>query len=278
MSFVDPDGEFPWLAAIIIAGFTYLSNAQANTPKGKDPGNPGNWSYNPLDWFKDGGHGFYITGGYNPNGGDVYLNATYYNNSLQITGGIAKGDNYFSYGGGVYYDGYGASYYRTNYGSSIAPGGTGERVGSQTVGEYGVQIRGYSVRVSNDLFGDGRDRWRSSAVEIGVGDFIIGKQVYTNAPNQNPDTRILDLDYKSSFWNKTGIGTYRDSEVYSSPFYIGRRQGTNVLRLGINHPVVQDITQNGFHLLIGSPLLYTPYGKYSSRYIYSGYHNPYSIY
>jgi len=170
---------------------------------------------------------------------------------------------------------YGVSYYRTNFGGAIGPDGNSNR---QVVGEIGLQARGYSLHVANDLFGDGRDRWRSSAIEFGIGDFRIGKQIYTNAPNQDPNTRDLDLHYQSTRWGRSGIGTYRDSEVYSSPLYMGLRQGSNVFRIGVNHPRVQDVTQNGWHLLIGSPLLYTPHGRYSSRYIYGGYHNPFSLY
>ena len=71
---------------------------------------------------------------------------------------------------------------------------------------------------------------------------------------------------------------YIRGKQYSSPLYIGFKQGGRVTRLGVNHPAVQDATQNGWHPIIGSPFFYTPYGKYSSPHRYSGYYNPYSLY
>jgi len=72
--------------------------------------------------------------------------------------------------------------------------------------------------------------------------------------------------------------TYADSEIYGNPIWFGYRNGNNVIRIGYSHPVVQDVTQNGWHLLTKVPLLYTPYGKYSSRYNYNGYYSPFSLY
>ena len=71
---------------------------------------------------------------------------------------------------------------------------------------------------------------------------------------------------------------YPEGKVFSSPFYIGVRHGGTVSRVGINHPVVQELTQNVLHAILSSPFFPTPYGKYSSAYGFSGYYNPFSLY
>jgi len=52
-------------------------NAHNNTPAGKDKGNPKNWAWNPVDWFKStpgnpNPTGVVISGGFNPGGGGFY--------------------------------------------------------------------------------------------------------------------------------------------------------------------------------------------------------------
>ena len=128
-----------------------------------------------------------------------------------------------------------------------------------------------------------QDRWRTSAVEVRVGAFVIGKNVYTNAPQRNPE--ILRDDYKSRFWrtnrNTRGnnVSTYTDGRVFSSPFYIGRVRGNMITRVGINHPTVQDVFQNGFHLLIGSPLFRAPENSFDYRlFIQHRFYSPFTLY
>jgi hypothetical protein len=49
--YTDPDGE--WIIGLaILAVFTYLKTAHDQTPAGKNDGNPANWAWNPVDWFK----------------------------------------------------------------------------------------------------------------------------------------------------------------------------------------------------------------------------------
>jgi hypothetical protein len=47
--YTDPSGEFPWLAAGIVAIFTYFKTAHDNRDKETD-----RWAWNLLDWFKKG--------------------------------------------------------------------------------------------------------------------------------------------------------------------------------------------------------------------------------
>lgn len=174
------------------------------------------------------------------------------------------------------------SYYRTTFGSATGPDG---KPNNQTVGGVGINIKDFSLRIENDMNikgigGDGKDRWRTSAVEIGIKNFVIGSYVYTNAPNESPDNR--DSGY-SRFWKRTKQA-YADSRVFSSPLYVGFKQGGRVTRFGLDQPWIQDMTQNGVHLFLSksSPLFHTPYkghsDYYSSAYYYNGYYNPYSLF
>ena len=47
--YTDPDGEFHWLAAGIVAIFTYFKTAHDNRYI-----ETGKWAWNPIDWFKKG--------------------------------------------------------------------------------------------------------------------------------------------------------------------------------------------------------------------------------
>jgi len=215
------------------------------------------------------------------------FSGTYHSGDFALTGGIGASGNMSSWGGGISYDDSGISYYRTTYDNATGPDG---KPNNQIVGGFGIDIKDFSFRLENDLNfkllgvtigGDGKDRWRTSAVEFGYKNFVIGTSVYTNAPDEKLER---DPAYTSKFWDKLGFNAtkraYADSKVYSSPLYIGVKQGGRVTRIGLDQPWVQDMTQNGVHLFLSksSPLFYTPYGEYSSAYRYSGYYNPYSLY
>jgi RHS repeat-associated protein len=193
---------------------------------------------------------------------------------FKLSAGAGLGRNSFGVGGSIKYLDWGAGLYSTKY--------SGEH--SQRVGGAQIFFPNGSFRIENDFFpwgGDGFDRWRTSAAELEIGNFLIGKSVYTSSPDRDLER---NRDYSSRFYRnffrngRPEARTYADSEVYSSPFYIGKRNGIFVTRAGINHPIVQDITQNGMHLLINSPLFITPYGAYSNPWGYVGYYNPFSLY
>jgi RHS repeat-associated protein len=218
--------------------------------------------------------------GISPNGlvGGMNFSGTYHNDNFAFTGGLGASGNMASWGGGISYDDVGVNHYRTTFGNATGPDG---KPNNQTVGGWGLNIKDFSLRIENDLFADKGDRWRTSAVEIGIKNFVIGTSVYTNAPDEKLKK---DESYTSKFWNKLGFNStkdaYADGRVFSSPLYVGVRQGGRVTRIGLNQPWIQDMTQNGVHLYLSksSPLFYTPYGDYSSAYRYSGYYNPYSLY
>ena len=81
----------------------------------------------------------------------------------------------------------------------------------------------------------------------------------------------------------------KNGQVYSSPLWIGYRNGNSISRVGYSHPIVQDRTQNWvhrngfFYLPFGRQNFYTNYenfkgGRNGRGYGYSGYYNPFSLY
>ena len=222
--------------------------------------------------------------GISPGGlvGGVNFSGIYHNGDFALTGGVGASNNMSSWGGGISYKDVGINYYETTYGGAMGPDG---KPNNQKLGGYGINIGDFSFRLENDLNfkikgvemgGDGGDRWRTSAVEFGYKNFVLGTYVYTNEPDGTRNEGY------SRFW-KREKQAYADSRVFSSPLYIGFKQGGRVTRIGLNQPWVQDFTQNGVHLYISksSPLFHTPYegaDYYSSAYRYSGYYNPYSLF
>lgn len=184
--------------------------------------------------------------------------------------GVGGGTNHAGWYGTGSYKGWGLSYGQTYYGNAIGPD---EVPNPQRTGTISFFSPNSTFRMENDIWGDKFDRWRSSAIEASFGPLIIGTNVYTNAPREESTD-----NYISRIWKKKERMAYSNGKVYSSPFYIGIRDGSKVTRIGINHPGIQDLIQNGWHILITSPLFPTPYGEYSSLYYYSGCYNPYSLY
>lgn len=308
--YTDPSGEWIFTAIGIVAvlAINYFVAARNNTPVGENQGDTDNWAFNPKDWGKDGTPGFMITAGYNPGGGDISLSATVFNNGHQITAGVSKGDNYFSLGGGYKYNGIGASYYWTNFGGDIGYDGYSNR---QAVGEIGLYYGDISVRLANDFLAfQGRDRWRSNALEIAIGNFTVGTFLYNNNPAGEAPTKVWTRDgieeelpmyyeqYNPGAVNRSGNfnncrtiiphkqhSAWINGKTYTSPLYIGYRNGSYAMRAGYSHPAFQDKTQNFVHRngFLGAPFGYQHfYNDYSAfqrgGYFYSGYHNPYSLY
>jgi hypothetical protein len=57
---------------------------------------------------------------------------------------------------------------------------------SQTVGTYTLGIPGtLGIDVNNDLFGDKKDRWRTSHVRINLGLFRVGNKLFTGEPDRS---------------------------------------------------------------------------------------------
>jgi RHS repeat-associated protein len=215
--------------------------------------------------------------------GGVNVSATYHNGNNAYSLGLGGNTNSTSISGG-YSDGhFSLSYYRTSYGDAIGPDGNSN---SQVVGGISYAVGRFSARIENDFMGDRHDRWRSNAVELGFwgGDFVIGTNLYNNDPAGEKQKPIDGTDRMGNS-NKNGLGVWPSGKVYSSPLYVGLRNGGNIVRWGYSHPMVQDRTQNWVHRngffyipFIGHQNFYTDDSQFTyGPYMYSGYYNPYSL-
>lgn len=132
--------------------------------------------------------------------------------------------------------------------------------------------------------GDGNDRFRSNTTEIGYKDFFIGTNVFTNNPKdevgfERGNSRYISDDQSdngsSIFDNKNG--TYLRGQKYSSPLYIGRKNGNQITRFGFNDPIFGDAAQNGFHQLTKSPN-FNPGSYGTNAYLQKGTYLPFMLY
>ena len=139
----------------------------------------------------------------------------------------------------------------------------------------------FSVRIENDFFAwKDEDRWRSSAVEFGIGDILIGTNILTSDPKnedkskvRNPGTSLLGVE------NEHGYGTWINGHVYAAPLYVGVKNGGKVSRVGYSHKMVQELTQNMVHRYLGYQNYYTNYKHmYEGGWGSQGHYNPYSLY
>jgi hypothetical protein len=205
--------------------------------------------------------------------GGVNISGTYNDGTTVISGGYGVTGNSSSWSIGAMHNGYGGSYYRTSYSGSM----------SQVVGGVGLNFDKVSVRLENDFFGDRHDRWRSNALEIGIGNFVFGTNLLNNFPGSQPggeNQDVVNLPDRRGNYNTDGYGAWRNGKVYSSPWYAGYRSGNNVTRWGYSHPSAQDLTQNNVHRLVpfGRQNYYVDYSEFTSgSYMYSGFYNPYSL-
>jgi len=189
---------------------------------------------------------------------------------------VGAGSNHAAVGAFASYKGFGAGYYYTLYGNTIGPDG---KSNGQIVGGVNIFGKNFSIRFENDFLymGEKYDRWRTTAVEIGIKNFVMGTFFYTNMPDKDMENYRYDETYNGSLW-KGNRKAYLDGEVYDSVFYVGYRYRNTIIRIGVNHPVVQDIIQNGWHVIVNKPFFHTPYGEYLSYYLYIGYYNPFSLF
>lgn len=199
---------------------------------------------------------------------DLGINQKIKNMNFSIAFGL--GLNYYAVGGYVSYDNIGVGYYTTFFGNAIGPDNQSNK---QIVGGIQIFTRNFSLRFENDFLykGEKYDRWRTAAFEIDIKNFILGTYIYSNEPD-----KVFE-NYSGSIW-ETDRQAYSNGEIYRSVFYVGYRYSNRIIRIGINHPVIQDIIQNGWHTLVNKPYFNTPYGRYFSFYFYIGYYNPFSLY
>jgi hypothetical protein len=152
----------------------------------------------------------------------------------------------------------------------------GQNFGAQAVGTYTGYFNHNSFSISNDLWGDKEDRWRTSAVELTIGKWSIGTYIYTNWGAR--DGQGVDPDTEAPLFGKSKNGGWENGRVYFAPAWIGYRQRNQVTRIGFSHKMIQNLTQNLIHKTIGKAPYFLNYDELkTSGYFYSGYHNPFSL-
>jgi len=140
-----------------------------------------------------------------------------------------------------------------------------------------------SFSVSNDHFGDGGDRQRTSAVELTVGKWSIGTYLYTNDGEKASEGMQDKTDECVPPWpvgkNKNaGLSTWTNGRPYFAPLWIGYRNGNQIIRIGTSQKWVHNITQNWVHHGFGKQNYYMSYDEFKSGpYFYTGYRNPFSL-
>lgn len=215
--------------------------------------------------------------------GGFNFSVTYNDGTTIISAGYGVAGNSRSWSIGALHKGYGGSYYQTQYGNAIGPDG---KSNNQVVGGLGINLGDVTARIENDFlaFQDPHDRWRSNALEIGIGNFVIGTNLYNNDPTgegQGFDPNGTD---RMDNLNTKGYGAWDSGKVYSSPLWLGYRVGGSVVRTGWSNPMVQDRTQNWvhrngfFYLPFGHQNFYTDDSQFThGPFMFSGYYNPYSL-
>ena len=208
--------------------------------------------------------------------------------SASVSGGITN--NYVGWNAEASYGGWGAGFGKTYYGEQTVRGNV---LGKQTVGAITLLAPGdVSFRLYNDMFGQsGHDRWRTSAAELTIGDFSVGTYVTTNDGKEESgihgyDPNIVDpylganperVIHVNGREQKVG-GGWPNGKVYSAPFWVGIKSGSQIYRFGVSARIVQSLTQN----LVHRYLVPTPYfipGKEFYRGLYSsfGHNSPLSL-
>jgi hypothetical protein len=218
--------------------------------------------------------------------GGVNITGTYNDGTTTVSAGYGVTGNSRSWSIGAMHNGYGGAYYQTRYGNAIGPDGNSN---NQIVGGIGLNFENVSVRLENDFlaFQDPHDRWRSNAVEIGIGNFVIGTNLYNNDPAGEGQVAVNGTDRMGNpnkSFKGINYGKWSNGKVYSSPLWFGYRKGGSVIRTGYSNPMVQDRTQNWvhrngfFYLPFGHQNFYTDDSQFThGPYMYNGYYNPYSL-
>lgn len=166
--------------------------------------------------------------------------------------GIGDGANDLGFEGKL---GYGGTYgfesghriglYRTHFDTAVT---------AQVVGAIEYGYRDFSVRMENDviyLLGDGRDRWRTAALQLRFRDAVIGFNLWTGDPGMGPvEDRQKELrpgktdqDIMSNF-----VYTSESADRYRmGALYVGLRSNGDTRRVGVDAESIRAFIQNGFH-------------------------------
>jgi hypothetical protein len=208
--------------------------------------------------------------------GGLNFSGTYTSGDWAFTAGHGVGNTHNSmFGSATYYDRANSqyfSYYATYFGGQY----------KQTVGGLGYSKGDFSIRFENDFFAHSGDKYRTNAIEFGLGDFVMGTNLWTNNPDPNNENKDWNPDGTNlrGKTNKHGNGAWNNGQVLSAPLYFGYSQGNAVTRAGISNPWVQDRTQNFIHknFLPGYQHFYNNYDNMKQGpWSYSGYYNPFTL-
>ena len=228
-------------------------------------------SFSASPFFRLGSDGFTI---------GIYESLNFSTGDFTVSLGGGVGSSYAGWNVGAIIGDWGAGFGMTTYESSVF---NGNLLGKQTIGTVSLMYKNNSFSLSNDLFGDGEDRWRTSAAELNLGEISLGTYVYTNHGSEESkiiagENEKLTDDSKAPILGKNKDGAWRNGKVYFSPFWVGYTHNNQSLRIGYSNPIIQNLTQNAVHKYFTPTPYFLNYDNFKSGiYGYYGRTNPLSI-
>ena len=196
------------------------------------------------------------------------ISCTYHSGDFSITATLGASTTY--YGGFLdfRYKDYGFGYGLTQYGATSFHG---NEFGLQYVGTGRLSYKNTSFSLSNDLFGDKEDRWRTSAAELTIGKFSVGSYILTNwGKNDSSKKIITDKSSEDLLLGDNKKGAWAKGLAFSAPIWIGVNHNNQTYRIGYSHRYVQSLTQNFVHKYITPTPFFTDY-EYMREGIYTSF-------
>ena len=209
----------------------------------------------------------------------IFGAAYYISKDINLSLGGGFSNTYYGWNANASSHGWGGGFGQTYYDAE-------GNLGAQKVGTFSAQFgHGVSFRISNDLWGDGFDRWRTSAAELSVGKFSLGTYVTTNwGSEESPEIEKEKYDRISvdpivggHVKKEHKIGAWNNGKVFSAPLWFGYKRNNSVYRLGFSAKAVQSLTQNFVHKWMKTPFFLNYSNFYSGAFSYYGYNNPLSL-
>lgn len=204
----------------------------------------------------------------------LFESVNYTNDNFSMSIGGGAGNDYMGWKASVGIGDFGVGYGQTSFSERTF---NGNHLGAQTVGTFSVSYKDASFSISNDLWGDRKDRWRTTAAELTIGSCSVGTYVYgnwgaeeSNGKTQDVSAPLLGRNEKMKAWE--------NGKVYFAPLWIGYSNNNQVFRFGYSHPMVQNLTQNFVHKYITPTPYFLNYNNFKEGcYSYFGTLNPISI-
>jgi RHS repeat-associated protein len=215
--------------------------------------------------FKSGNSTFGISVGAGFGGG--YLGGGYTfddgTTSFGASAGIGTSGNY-SFGGFYKYKGWGGGYTWNHYEQS-------GNLGAQNTGTASLYFNNNSFNLENDfLRGGGHDRWRTQSATLQFGQIGIGAHINNNSPPGAKDDGLGRKSYLG-FLNKHAKSTHCVGETYESPLYFSYAANGYNSRIGINHPIFQELTQNLLiHRILVPTAMFVDYNYFKQDVYFGG--------